>query len=99
MKYVRKNKFILGLLFAAILGLAIFTIGGEYLHSRIHHHESQDAQQQCPVFRFKAQALTVFVTLSVALFFKVIASCFILDVQPFTFQSNNLLPEFRAPPR
>ncbi|MCA9406131.1 MAG: hypothetical protein KC684_06325 [Candidatus Omnitrophica bacterium] len=60
MKYIRKNKILFSLLLTAVLGLMVFSIGGEYLHNAIHHHE-QGTEQTCPYFHFLVQAFIAIV--------------------------------------
>jgi hypothetical protein len=67
MKNILKQKIFLSLAFAASLFFFSVFLGGEFLHSRIHHHATQQEQNDCPFYQLAAQVLlfalvTVFAT-------------------------------------
>jgi hypothetical protein len=97
MKSVHKNKFLLGLLFAAVLGLTVFLIGGEYLHSCIHDHHDQASHDQCPVSQLQIQSFLAFSVIITAVFLRIIlpGSKF---TQLFFPQTSFNLRDLRAPP-
>lgn len=91
-----RNKFVLALGLCAALLVLSFTIGGEFLHQAIHHHESQAAHEDCPFSQLLVQAI-IFAAV-VGLTFPALAqSC----VPPsFSVVSHRfyLLPNLRGPP-
>lgn len=95
---IRKNKFLLIFLFLAVLGFATFAIGGEYLHSHIHHHHDQASKKQCPVYQLQMQAFLALSTALAALFINVVCIHVIRNLQVLFVQPNYLLPDSQAPP-
>jgi len=98
MKFIRNNRFLLGFLFLAVLGFAVFSLGGEYLHSHIHHHPDEASHQQCPVYQLQTHIFTALCGLLVVLFFKTFCFYFVCNFQAPFIQSSYFLPEFRGPP-
>jgi hypothetical protein len=76
-----KNKYFLSLAFIAAVFFLSVSLGGEFLHDHIHHHESQKEHDDCPVYQlalqliiptlFFAFALPVFVQQKISLIRKV----------------------------
>ncbi|MCA9406664.1 MAG: hypothetical protein KC684_09005 [Candidatus Omnitrophica bacterium] len=58
MRNIRNNKFLLSLLCFALLGFAVLSIGGNYFHSAVHHHD-HGTDQACPLYQFLVQAFIV----------------------------------------
>lgn len=98
MNSFRKNKLVLGLLLTAVLGFAVLSIGGEYLHSRIHKHETQASHQQCPIYQVQTHAFTAVGAVLTALFIKIALTGVVCRSKFFVFQSSYILPESHAPP-
>jgi hypothetical protein len=57
MMNILKQKIFLSFAFAASLFFFSVFLGGEFLHSRIHHHATQQEQGDCPVYQLAAQVL------------------------------------------
>jgi hypothetical protein len=98
MRSLRKNKFLWIFLFLAVFGFAGFSIGGEYLHDCVHHHETKSSHDRCPVYLLQAQVLTALSIICALLFLKVSRTQFGFNSQIFFFHPDFLLPEFRGPP-
>jgi len=91
-----KNKFITFLLLAA-LNFAVVSTGGEFLHSKIHHHNNQASHDACPVYQLQIQSLTIVVALAIALFASFethAANARTVFISHFCFN----LPPLRGPP-
>jgi len=86
------------MLFAAVMSLAVLIIGGNYLHSHIHKHESQAAHQQCPVYQLQAQAFTAIGIVLGVLFSIILFKDIAGHPQDFIIQPNYILSESHAPP-
>ncbi len=94
---MKKNKLLFALLLLATFSFVFFSTGGEFLHSKIHHHHTQSSNDQCPVYQLLAQ---VFIALSAFVFaaFSPIISRSMRRSSEFVFQSLHNLPNLRAPP-
>ncbi len=92
-----KNKFILGFLLLAAVSFICLSIGGEFLHSQIHAHNSQASQDQCPLSQFLTQIFLAALFTWLAVGIKTIQKLFTLS-----FRLVDQLAEFfccsRAPP-
>ena len=62
-----KNKFAIFLLLAA-LSFTGFSLGGEFLHNKIHHHSDQASHDACPVYQLQTRSSIVVFALILALF-------------------------------
>jgi len=84
------------LLFASVVFLFLF-IGGEYLHTQIHHHNSSSSQEQCPFYQILVQLFIALITLFTLVALK--TRKFVVKHQPLSrsIQYFNL-PNLRAPP-
>ncbi len=51
-----KTYSLLAVFFAAILFLGV-SIGGEYFHQHLHHHETQTSHDDCIIYQLQAQAV------------------------------------------
>ena len=91
------NKFALALALFALIGFLSVSIGGDLLHNRIHHHNTQASHDQCAVYLLQTQVLISIIGLMVALFLKSsprsIETCQVI----FSRSCFNL-PNLRAPP-
>ncbi|MBP9855138.1 MAG: hypothetical protein KBD53_09770 [Candidatus Omnitrophica bacterium] len=94
-KDMKKFSLILALL--AIFSFVAISIGGEFLHSKIHHHQTQPSHDKCFISQLQAQLLILFVTLLAVLFTKVISFSIVL-YQIIIPSSHFNLPSLRAPP-
>lgn len=92
-----KNKFGLAILLFGLLGFATISIGGEYLHNKIHHHHDVESQQQCPIHQLLVQFFILAVTALAAI---QIEKNFLLPKLYHLFISkvHFVLPSLRAPP-
>ena len=54
-----KNKLALTLLLLAIFGFVCISVGGEFLHSIIHHHKDEVSHDQCFISQLLIQAFTI----------------------------------------
>ncbi len=92
-----KNKIKFSLLLLALSGFLIFFLGGEYLHSRIHHHQNETSSESCPVHQLVVQAFTTLTVVITA------TSLVFTELFSQSFQFSRSLPHFtlaspRAPP-
>ena len=97
MKRLFNNKFALALLLMGVLGFFAASIGGEYLHNKVHHHHDEESRQQCPVH----QLLVQFIILAVSALASIkIAKTFTLPklYQSVVSKAHFVLPSLRAPP-
>jgi len=62
-----KNSLFIGLLFLAALSFVFISVGGEFLHSYIHHHNDQESHDQCPISRLQAQVFVLVLVILAAL--------------------------------
>lgn len=91
------NKLALALLFFAFAGFLTISVGGELLHSRIHHHSDQASHDQCFVHLLQTQAFIAILGIAVALVKKEIRCE--PQVHRTNFSHSFLaLPNLRAPP-
>lgn len=95
--FKHKNKVSLVLLFLAVLSFAFFSVGGEFLHSKIHYHKNQYSHDQCFIYQLQVQVLTLQCAIILALFLQ-FASYLIKFYQIFVFQPHYNLPYSHAPP-
>jgi hypothetical protein len=92
-----RNKFFLTLtLLAASIFLSV-SLGGEFLHKNIHHHQDTASQDECPVSHLLAQ-LFLFVVAAVFVVQKVNISSIVPANEIFIFPNKFLFPSLRAPP-
>ena len=92
-----RSKFLFA---AAFLAASIFlsiSLGGEFLHQNIHHHESKASHDDCPVYQLLAQ---VFLFVIAAVFGLQEAFNGKLPVfdEVFISRQKHLLPSLREPP-
>jgi hypothetical protein len=98
MNTIRSNKFILGLLFAAVISLCVITIGGEYLHSLIHHHDTQESHQKCPITQFLAQVFIALGPVLAAVVISIVYAGTSVYRKIFLARPAYILPDSHAPP-
>ena len=95
--FKNKNDLFRGLLFLAVLSFVFISIGGEFLHSNLHHHQDQTSRDQCFVYQVQAQAFIVSVAALVALLIKInqdVAATY----QVFVSNPYRIIPFSHAPP-
>ena len=51
-----RNKILLAFAFLATSIFLSVSLGGEFLHQNIHHHESKASHDNCPVYQLLVQA-------------------------------------------
>ncbi len=93
---VKKNLALVLLLLAVSSFIALST-GGEFFHSRIHHHTDQSSHDECFLTQLQAQVFTVLAAIFVALliqFQKYTAPVHRIVVRKF----YRIIPNPRAPP-
>jgi len=98
MRQLQKNKFLWGFLLFTVFNLAVLYLGGEYLHSQIHKHESRAAHQQCPIYQLQTQVFTAIGAVLAVLFSAIVFTNIVRRTQDFVLQLNYILPESHAPP-
>lgn len=92
-----KNKLSLVLAFLAVVTFAAVSLGGNFLHTKIHHHQDQSSREECPVSQLQAQVLIALPAVLLAVFFRV-AFRSTKTHQESVVQSLYSLPPLRAPP-
>ncbi len=92
-----KNIIFLGLAFAASVFFLYLSLGGDFLHERLHHHATQAEHNDCPVHQLSAQWLLSGVTL-VLVVSVVFHQAFDLTRDRFPFEAWRLIVNPRAPP-
>jgi len=97
MKYQQRKNFGLVILLLAVIGLAVLSVGGDYLHSQIHHHADESSREECPLYRFLVQSLIALVVILGALRL-VPAFNSIVPQQPVFFDPAHNTAFPRAPP-
>ncbi len=92
-----RRKYFLALGFVAAFVFFSFSLGGEFLHDRIHHHATQAQHDDCPVYQLLGQVflLVVAVAFSAAL---VRVTCIGCPPANFFLHPPYTLPFLRAPP-
>ncbi len=92
-----KNKVFLFLVLGAAAFLLSLSLGGEFLHGRMHHHISQEEHDDCQVYQLMTQLFT-FVAV-IPIFFAFISFVHICILPQDFIQSFSVaLPALRAPP-
>ena len=92
-----KNKLGLAFLFLAVFSFVFISVGGEFLHTKIHHHKDQASSDQCFISQLLAQVFTIQAAVILALFF-LLAAYLKKTYQASVFQSCFNLPNSHAPP-
>lgn len=92
-----KNKLFLGLAFAAAVVFLSLSLGGNFLHQRLHHHATQAEQNDCPVYQLTAQWLLAGVAFVLAASF-VCVQTFVSLRNSFPFDAWRIVVNPRAPP-
>ena len=92
-----KKNFILGFLLLAALSLISISVGGEFLHRRIHHHTNQVSHDECFIYQLQVQVFLFLAFFRLALLLQV-HSYIVRIYQVFLFKFCHLIPPLRAPP-
>ena len=92
-----KNKLALALLLLAIFSFVCISIGGEFLHSIIHHHKDEASHDQCFISQLLVQAFTIQAAVILALSFLIVENLQKTYQVP-VFQTCYNLPYSQAPP-
>ena len=92
-----KNKYFLALAFVAAVFFLSVSLGGEFLHQNIHHHESKASHDNCPVFQLLAQAF-LFVVAAVFGLQEIFSGNLPVFDEVVISRQKYLLPSLRAPP-
>ncbi len=92
-----KNKYFLSLAFVAVVFFLSVSLGGEYLHERIHHHTTQEEHDECPVYQLALQLIlfTIIFAVTIPVFFQ---QSFSLIHEVFPVRLCCELSSPRAPP-
>ena len=92
-----KNKLALALLLLAIFSFVCISVGGEFLHSIIHHHKDEASHDQCFISQLLVQAFNIqaAVTLTLSL---LLVRHLEKTYQVSVFQTCYNLPYSQAPP-
>lgn len=92
-----RNKLFLALTFLAFSIFLSVSLGGEFLHQHIHHHQTKASHDDCPVYQLLAQAF-LFVIAVVFCLQKVCICSTVPSEEIFISRQKYLLPSLRAPP-
>ena len=92
-----KNKLTLTLLLLAIFSFVCISVGGDFLHSIIHHHKDEASRDQCFVSQLLVQAFTIQTAVILALSFLIVEHLQKTYQAP-AFQTRYNLPYSQAPP-
>ena len=92
-----KNKLTLTLLLLAIFSFVCISVGGDFLHSIIHHHKDEASRDQCFVSQLLVQVFTIQAAVVLALSFLIVEHLQ-KTYQTLTFQTRYNLPYSQAPP-
>lgn len=95
--FKNKNKFLLCLLFLAALSFIFFSVGGESLHSQIHHHQDQASHGQCFIYQIQIQTF-IAVSAIVIAFLIELNGCVTTACQSIIIKFYQSLINPRAPP-
>ena len=95
--FKNKNKLGFLLLFFALFGFVFLSVGGEFLHSQIHHHNTQASHDQCALYVFQVQLFIALLAV-IAAVSRRIQRYVVNAVQVLSSQSQINLPYLRAPP-
>jgi hypothetical protein len=92
-----RHKFFLSV---ALLATSIFlsvSLGGEFFHQKVHHHESKAAHDDCPVHQLLVQAFLFAVAIAFSVRPAKVFS--VVSLKQTSFSSVQYLqPPLRAPP-
>ena len=95
---LRNNrKLILVLLFVALAGFLTISIGGELLHSHIHHHADKASHDRCSITLLQAQVFLTILGIVLAGIVRVVPHFSQVSAPLFTLLFLTL-PNLRAPP-
>ena len=64
-----KNKLAIALLFLAVLSFVSISVGGDFLHDKIHHHKDQASHDECSISQLLVQVFTIQAAVILALSF------------------------------
>ncbi len=92
-----RNKIFLFLALGVAAFLLSLSVGGEFLHDHIHHHATQEAHDDCPVYQLMTQFFIFVVVIPIFFAFVSFVNIFILP-ESFTSNLSFNLPHLRAPP-
>ncbi len=94
---IKRNKIFVSLALAAALSFSVIALGGNYLHNAVHHHTTQQENDNCPVFQLLTQAiLTVAVFAAATIFVPIFAYVGKEHISRSSFCLT--LPYLRGPP-
>ena len=92
-----KNKLALTFLLLAVFSFVLVSVGGEYLHGIIHHHEDQCSHDECSISQLLVQVFTVQTAVILALSFLLVT--YLKRIcQSVVFRTCCNLPYSHAPP-
>ena len=92
-----KNKLALTFLLLALCSFVCISVGGEFLHSIMHHHKDQASYDQCSVSQLLVQVFTIQAVVILALSFLLVGHLKKTYQVP-VFQTCHILPYSQAPP-
>ena len=95
--FKRENKLALFLVILAICSFAVISLGGEFLHNRIHHHSDQPSHDECSFSLLLTQAVIAAIAVIIFAITK-FTPYLISSYSLFVFQPSHNLPNLRAPP-
>jgi hypothetical protein len=92
-----RNKLFLAIAFLALSVFLPLSLGGEFLHQHIHHHQSKASQNDCPIVQLLTQTVITIAAIAVVVLCGRVFS--IPTFQPLVvLQPHLYLPNLRAPP-
>ena len=95
--FKHNSKLAIVFLLLAVFSFVFFSVGGEFLHSKIHHHKDRASGDQCFFSQLLAQVFTV--QAAVILAFSFLAATYLIKAyQVSVFQFCYNLPYYHAPP-
>ena len=92
-----RNKFFLAFAFLAASVFLSVSLGGEFLHQHIHHHESKASHDNCPMYQLLVQAILFVIAVIFALSEIINGALFVFEDLVVSRQKY-FLPSLRAPP-
>ncbi len=96
MKFFR-HKFFLALAFFTAFFFLSISVGGEFFHEQVHHHQTKDSFDECPLHQILVQVFT-FAVAAVFVLPKIYTAYIALIPAVIVSRFKYLLPVLRAPP-
>ena len=92
-----KKRLIIVFLSLAVASLLFFSIGGEFLHSYLHHHKDQESHDNCFISQLQAQSFIIVGIIFIAFLIKI--SLYVATAYGvFVIKPYRIIPFSHAPP-